>query len=93
MKDNEFLMWLTSRLINVYREEPGTDFVGKLFSIAAATPIDRETPNTGTKDMVVEYADADRPDHIPDESCWCHPKLEYQDTETGAKVWTHRQMH
>lgn len=52
MKDKDFLLWLTQRLIKVYDEDSGTDFVTKLNSIALATPADQDTPNTITTAVV-----------------------------------------
>lgn len=34
MTDSDFLRWLAERLVNVYKEDPNTDFVLKLKSIA-----------------------------------------------------------
>jgi hypothetical protein len=46
MTDREFLWWVADRIVQVYGEHPYIDFVGKLASIADATPKKRETPNT-----------------------------------------------
>lgn len=46
MNDKDFLLWLTNRLVYVFKVPPGTDYVTKLLSIAVATPPDRVTPNT-----------------------------------------------
>lgn len=46
MKDKEFLEWLANRLVEVYGEASGTDFVLKLRAIARATPDEQLTPNT-----------------------------------------------
>ena len=34
------------------------------------------------------------PDHVfnEDGQCWCEPELEYEDPETGARVWVHREV-
>lgn len=45
MYDREFLMWLTDRLVKVYKEDEYIDFVGKLASIARATDPKKITPN------------------------------------------------
>lgn len=45
MRDVDFLRWLADRLVLVYREPEGIDFVHKLVSIAEALPVEQETPN------------------------------------------------
>jgi hypothetical protein len=47
MNDREFLTWLRARLILVYRESPGIDFVRKLTAIINDYPPDKTTPNLG----------------------------------------------
>ena len=47
MKDQEFLIWLHERLVQVYGESPLVDYLHKLRAIIAATPADRLTVNTG----------------------------------------------
>lgn len=29
------------------------------------------------------------PEHVPDRDCYCCPRLDYQDPETGRRVWVH----
>lgn len=46
MRDREFLTWIHERLRKVHGEPKEIDYMGKLRSIIAATPEQRETPNT-----------------------------------------------
>ena len=46
MRDKEFLTFIYHRLRDKYHESPDVDFMTKLESIIAATPKDKETPNT-----------------------------------------------
>lgn len=47
MKDRELLVWLHARLENVHGENPHKDYMHKLRAIAAATPVNQDTPNDG----------------------------------------------
>lgn len=40
MSDRDFLIWLSERLVNVYKEDRGTDFVLRLRSIALRRGVD-----------------------------------------------------
>jgi hypothetical protein len=31
--------------------------------------------------------------HLPSPLCWCMPRLEYVDPETGNEVWVHHEPH
>ena len=31
--------------------------------------------------------------HYDSSECWCDPELEYEDPDTGAQVWVHREIH
>ena len=31
--------------------------------------------------------------HVDSPDCWCEPELDYEDPETGAQVWVHREVH
>jgi len=44
-------------------------------------------PHVGHPDSYPLYYD-----HIYDEDgmCWCEPDLEYEDPETGARLWVHK---
>lgn len=46
MKDREFLIWLHNRLRFQHEEHPNMDYMYRLRSIIAATPPEKETPNT-----------------------------------------------
>lgn len=46
-KDKEFLNWLVDRLVNVYNENPNTDFVHKLRAIANNTDPEQISINNG----------------------------------------------
>ena len=46
MNDRDFLLWIAARLVGVHGENQEVDYIGKLVSIAAATPLDQRTPNT-----------------------------------------------
>lgn len=48
MTDRQFLTWLAARIVNVYHEPSGIDFMGKLLSIAKTLPPSQSTPNMGT---------------------------------------------
>lgn len=60
MRDRDFLMWVADRLV-AHGDTPNVDFISKLVSIAEATPLDHETPNTGhypaQRISKVEFAD------------------------------------
>lgn len=45
MSDRDFLNWLADRLVLVYGEPAGVDFVLKLRAIARAIPPRQATPN------------------------------------------------
>jgi hypothetical protein len=32
-------------------------------------------------------------DHVFSEKCWCFPRLEYVDPDTGVEVWVHHEPH
>jgi hypothetical protein len=32
-------------------------------------------------------------EHLPSPLCWCCPRLEYVDPETGNEVWVHHEPH
>ena len=32
------------------------------------------------------------PFHINSEECWCDPRLEYEDPDTGNRVWVHNEI-
>lgn len=32
-------------------------------------------------------------EHDSDPRCWCNPALNYEDPETRARVWVHRDMN
>lgn len=32
-------------------------------------------------------------EHLPSPLCWCMPRLEYVDPETGNEVWVHHEPH
>lgn len=46
MTDREFLLWVADRLVQHYGDNPNTDFVSKLVSIAYSFPPERVTLNT-----------------------------------------------
>ena len=32
-------------------------------------------------------------EHVFSEKCWCFPRLEYVDPDTGVEVWVHHEPH
>ena len=32
-------------------------------------------------------------EHMPSPLCWCFPRLEFVDPETGNEVWIHHEPH
>jgi hypothetical protein len=32
-------------------------------------------------------------DHVFSEECWCYPRLDYVDPDTGVEVWVHHEPH
>jgi len=57
--------------------EPLDDLMGVL------TQIDNMTCGLKRKDKLK---------HIDSENCWCEPVLDYEDPETGARLWVHRDI-
>jgi hypothetical protein len=37
--------------------------------------------------------DLSKTPHKNSKDCWCEPELDYEDPETGAQVWVHREIH
>ena len=52
MKDQEFLMWLHSRLTEVHGESPIVDYMHKLRAIIKFTPPQRESPNSASSNSL-----------------------------------------
>ena len=58
MMDSEFLQWIHDRLVNVYGEDPNTDFILKLNKIVAKTKEQEE------RDHIIANMRKD-PNYIP----------------------------
>jgi hypothetical protein len=33
-----------------------------------------------------------KPEHEQSSACWCEPKLDFKDKESGNEVWIHKQI-
>ena len=80
MKDRDFLIWMHTRLTDVYKERPTFDYMHKLRAIIKATPAEKETPNTivsnSIKDLIEELGISNQPFKTDGENrCECGDPL------------------
>jgi len=47
---------------------------------------------TQISNMVCGLERKDKLNHVDSENCWCEPELNYEDPETGNRLWVHRDV-
>ena len=77
-RDLAVSIWERFYKIDVPDWEPLEDTLGVLIQI---------------DNMVCGLERTQRLNHVESEDCWCEPELNYEDPDSGARLWVHREIH